>query len=289
MPQQPENDNQPVVAGRHLQVDGFHWQLFEYGQGPDILLLHGTGSSAHTWRPLLPNLTGCSRLLMPDLPGHGQSRAPRGRRLTLQNISHAVGEMLHAAGSSPVLTIGHSAGAALLAQMVLDEILTPRAIISLNGAFMPFQGAANPVFGSLARILSAAPLVSQIASKRLANRRAVERLIMQVGSSPSEQQIDEYVSLLQSPEHIGAALGMMANWDLSELSRRLPKLSIPLELIACERDRAVPAVQSQMLADRIPLARVHRLAGLGHLGHEEQPSRVGPLLTEIAKELSIQL
>ncbi len=291
MPQQTE-DSDPQstrLIERQLQVDGFQWQLYECGQGPDILLLHGTGSSAHTWRALLPELSGSCRLLMPDLPGHGRSKAPRGRRLTIENISDALGGLLRAADVSAVFAIGHSAGAALLAQMALDEVFHPRAIVSLNGAFMPFQGAANPVFGSLARLLSAAPLVPQLVSRRLANRRAVERLISQVGSSPSQLQVDEYVSLLQSPGHIGAALGMMANWDLAGLSRRLPGLAVPLELVACEGDRAVPAVQAQMLADRVPRARVHRLSGLGHLGHEEQPSRIAPLLRTLAEEVSVAL
>ncbi len=272
-----------------MDAAGFHWQFYEIGEGPDVLFLHGTGSSSHSWRALVSQLSANCRLIMPDLPGHGGSTAPSRWRLTLDNMSKAVTDLMTAISAQPVFVIGHSAGAAILAHMALEGGLNPRVIVSLNGAFLPFQGAANPVFGSLARLLSATPLVPHLAARRLSNRRSVRRLISQVGSAPHEQQVDDYVALLQSPKHISAALGMMANWNLEALSQRLPGLNIPLHLVACERDRAVPAVQANMLAERLPNAQVHRVPGLGHLGHEENPAKVAKLLNEIARECDIEL
>ncbi len=279
----------PVIECRQIESDGMSWHLCESGAGPEVLLLHGTGSSSHTWNALLPNLAGSCRLLMPDLPGHARSGLPRGQRLTLDTMSRGLAALLDTLAAKPVFAIGHSAGAAVLSRMTLDRCLAPRAIVSLNGAFLPFAGATSHLFEPLARVLSATPLVPRLASWRLANRRAVERLVAQVGSMLTAEQLDDYVDLLRSPRHIGAALEMMANWDLSELARRMPELGVPLELIACERDRAVPPAQARGLAAKLPVARLHSLAGVGHLGHEEDPARVAALLRQIAREVDIEL
>ena len=277
------------IEQRRVTAGGMSWRLSELGSGPEILLLHGTGSSAHTWKAIAPLLASGGRLLMPDLPGHAGSGLPPGKRLTLETMAAAVAGLLAAVDARPVLAVGHSAGAAILAQMALDRSISPGAILSLNGAFLPFEGATSHVFGQLARLLAVAPLVPRLAAWRYANRRAVERLVTQVGSSLGAEQLDDYVALLRSPAHIAAALEMMANWDLAALCRRLPALTVPLELIACENDRAVPVTQAEQLVERVPDCRLHRLPGLGHLGHEEDPARVAALLRELARAANLPL
>jgi magnesium chelatase accessory protein len=73
---------------------------------------------------------------------------------------------------------------------------------------------------------------------------------------------------------------MMAGWDLAPLNRALPLLHQPVLLMHGERDRIVAAGQSDALATTLANARVQRLAGLGHLAHEEQPLRVAQSLAD---------
>jgi pimeloyl-ACP methyl ester carboxylesterase len=49
-------------------------RVLEAGDGPPLLLVHGSGMSASTWAPLLPYLAG-HRLIAFDLPGFGLSGA----------------------------------------------------------------------------------------------------------------------------------------------------------------------------------------------------------------------
>jgi magnesium chelatase accessory protein len=123
----------------------------------------------------------------------------------------------------------------------------------------------------------------------MASPEAVTRLVGQLGSTIPPPQVDGYVRLLQSTKHISAALGMMANWDLKAFASRLPALAVPLELVVCDNDRAVPVRQAQQLIARLPGARLHRLPGLGHLGHEEDPGRVYELLGRLGREAGVDL
>jgi len=49
-------------------------RVLEAGDGPPLLLVHGSGMSGSTWAPLLPHLAGY-RLIAFDLPGFGLSDA----------------------------------------------------------------------------------------------------------------------------------------------------------------------------------------------------------------------
>lgn len=49
-------------------------------------------------------------------------------------------------GQMPDLVIGHSAGAAITLRMCLDGLITPKAVLGLNGALLPPGGYGRPVF-----------------------------------------------------------------------------------------------------------------------------------------------
>ncbi len=278
------SDGSRLVSAARLQ-----WGLREAGEGAGVLLLHGTGASTHSWALLAPLLAQNARVLMPDLPGHGLTSTPANSQLTIEGMAAAVAELLDRLEFEPAIVIGHSAGAAVMAQMCLDRAIEPATLISLNGALQPFGGYSNPIVARLTRMVASAPLLPRLLSYRLARRQSVTRLITQIGSSLSPAQVDAYVALLESDKHVSAALRMMANWDLAALARRLPALTLPLELVACGEDRAVPPAQAERLAASLPNARLHRLPGLGHLGHEEDPERVFALIRVLAADAGIEI
>ncbi|MBQ1767400.1 MAG: alpha/beta fold hydrolase, partial [Aquincola sp.] len=55
---------------RFVHAGGLHWHVQVAGQGPVLLLLHGTGASSHSMAGLLPLLAERFTVVVPDLPGH---------------------------------------------------------------------------------------------------------------------------------------------------------------------------------------------------------------------------
>ena len=270
-------------ASRFVRAAGLKWHVQRMGRGPTALLIHGTGAASHSWRDLLPLLAPDFDVIAPDLPGHGFTAQPRRAAMTLEAMAAGLGELMTPLEAAPVVLVGHSAGAAIAAQMALDGRAAPAAIVSFNGAFLPFRGLAGRVFPSMARLLSMNPLVPR-ALAWTADRQAVDGLMEGIGSQIDEGGRALYRRLLTSPAHVSAALGMMAGWELKPLARRLADLPCRLELVFGEEDRAVPPSVAVEIAGRAPQARLLGLPGLGHLAHEEQPDLAADIIRRVVSE-----
>lgn len=61
------------VAERRLDVAGVSTAVLEGGDGPPVVLLHGPGESSLWWLRVVPSLVATHRVVVPDLPGHGES------------------------------------------------------------------------------------------------------------------------------------------------------------------------------------------------------------------------
>jgi len=275
------------AASRFINAGGLRWHLQQMGDGPTVLLLHGTGAATHSWRAFAPALAERFTVIAPDLPGHGFTSALPLHRMSLPGMAGAVNGLLREIDCSPDLVIGHSAGAAILVRMSLDGFIRPRGLISLNGALMPWRGLPAHIFSPAAKLMAANTLVARLFARRAADRRAVERLVRSTGSTLEPAGVDLYQRLIRHPSHVRATLAMMANWDLAALAPELSRLEPPLFLVVGEQDTTVPPSEARRVRERLPGAEVIRLPGLGHLAHEERPAEVAHLIEALADRVGL--
>ena len=241
---------------------------------PVILLLHGTGASSHSWGPLIKILSQDFRVIVPDLPGHGFTERPASSQLSLQGMSSLLRSLLDTLGTAPELLIGHSAGAAIGANMCLQGMLSPHALISIGGAFMPIGGPKNGLFALSAKLLSGNPLMSRIFAWRARNPAVVQDLMGRTGSEIEDQSYACYTWLARNPRHVASALGMMANWNLRALIRQLPSLEVPLLILNGGKDQMIPISDGNKLHQLVKRSKFEIAPDCGHLLHEEDPGWV---------------
>ncbi|WP_245297108.1 MULTISPECIES: alpha/beta fold hydrolase BchO [Rhodomicrobium] len=265
-------------TSRFVQAAGLRWHVQQAGSGPVMLLAHGTGASTHSWAGLLPLLAERFTVIAPDLPGHGFTDPLPSMQMSLPGMAAALAGLVERLGVKPDIVVGHSAGAAILAQMILDRQIAPRLLISLNGALIPYGGAAGRFISSMAKVLFINPVAPRFFAWRARDRRTVERVIGGTGSTISPGGLAIYQRLFRSPVHVSAALNMMARWKLSPLAQELPRLPCAVTLVAGSHDLAVPPDQAFKLAETMLAAKVELLRGLGHLAHEEDPARVAEVI-----------
>jgi magnesium chelatase accessory protein len=258
------------------------------GEGPVLLLLHGTGASTHSWRDLLPLLARDYRVIAPDLPGHGFTEAPAPGALSLPGMAKLIGALVAELGEKPMDAVGHSAGCALLIRMALDGAIHPHAIIGLNAALRPFGGGAGRVFSSLARLFALNPFVPRFFAWQANDMGAIRRLMEGTGSQVDVRGLELYRRLFRSRDHVQSTITMMANWDLQPLNEDLGRLNSSLHLIVAEHDKAISPEDARQLKRKHPVIHLHWLKEGGHLVHEEHPLEVAALIHDIAKPIAFR-
>ncbi|MEL6363685.1 MAG: alpha/beta fold hydrolase BchO [Pseudomonadota bacterium] len=267
---------------RFHRLDGALWHVQRLGAGPTVLLLHGTAAATHSWAPLAERLAENFDLVIPDLPGHGFTRRPVGKSLSIDYLADAVARLCDAVEARPLIVIGHSSGSVVAARMIAAGALRPALFISINGALEPFDGLAAYLFPFAARCLDINPFAAPAFAHAARNDRRVRRLIEGTGSTIPEAAVADYARLMRRSGHIAGALSMMANWDLSAVRSDMRALSIPALFLAGEHDRAVPPATAKRAAETAPLGACAVLPGLGHLAHEEDPDAVAAIIRERA-------
>jgi magnesium chelatase accessory protein len=252
-----------------------------------LLLAHGTGASTHSWRGMIAPLAAHFTVVAPDLTGHGFTSVPAWHRLTLPGMARELAALMTTLGLPPALTAGHSAGAAIIARACIDGLMAPRGLVSFNGAFVPFGGAASAALAPLGRLMVALPLVPDLFVWRARDPKMVNRLLTGTGSRLDAEGTALYTKLVRVPGHAAAALRMMANWELAPLLADLPALPPKLLLVAAQQDRAIPPADAARVASLVPGAELLSVPALGHLSHEEDPAGATAIILAFARRLGV--
>ena len=245
--------------------------LYDAGAGPPLLLLHGNGDEADTWRQVLPELATTWRVIAPDLPGFGRSK-PVGEG-SLSDLAGAVVGLLNALDLRGVQVVGSSLGAAVASEVAArarDRVVGltlvgggPAGHFGEGGSPLAAPGVGEAFYNGLrdqgqdAAYATLTPFYTDLAALPEADRAFLrERVWARVWS---DTQRDAFLAALRS-------LFTTEALDPVRLS------GLPVHLIWGERDVIVPLALAQNLRRALPDSTLTVLPGVGHLPQQEQPS-----------------
>jgi len=98
---------------------------------PPLVLIHGLGSAATAFKPIIPALAQSFRVITVDLPGHGQSAYSKGQAMDPKSLGRAVFESVEREyGIKKFHVAGNSLGGWIALEMAADQ---PQRIDSLTG------------------------------------------------------------------------------------------------------------------------------------------------------------
>jgi magnesium chelatase accessory protein len=260
-----------------VTADRLNWHIEETGQGPTVFLVHGTAASTHSWRDVMPLLAAKYHVLSIDLPGHGKTNSIGSADFSLPRMANGLSALLDEMKLKPDIVVGHSAGAAILAHACAHKTITPKALVSFNGAFYPFGGIAGSLFSPIAKMLAFNPFLPRILSS-VATKAKVKKLLHDTGSELSADSVDRYLSLFKEPSHIKAALGMMASWDLRDMDDNLVRLKCNVVFVAGDKDKSVSPETADRAAAKCHGSKALHIAQYGHLLHEEAPELAAQII-----------
>jgi len=260
-------------------LDGISWHIQRSGadpkERPTILLVHGTGGSSHSWAAVTPALATHFHILNIDLPGHGFTNVPAAVErahspYTLTGMARLLHGLLTALEVAPHTVVGHSAGVSVLLRMVIEGRITPTRILGVCPALVPPPAWYVALIAPMLGLVLERDVVANSTARLAAGTRLIEGMLGSTGSTLTAEQRARYRLLCSRPEHVHAAIAMMARWDLPALFRDIGVLRTPVQLIAGRQDRWIPLAALSRAVERIPGVSLTVEEG-GHLLPEERP------------------
>jgi pimeloyl-ACP methyl ester carboxylesterase len=210
-----------------------------------LLLLHGQPGSAADWRRVQARLPAPLQAVAVDRPGYGSS--PRAAAGFAGNAS-AVIDVLDARSISQAVLVGHSygGGVALSAASLAPDRVEALVLLASVG-----PGCLNAV-DRLMAARGTGPLCAMIA--------VVLTPWIHRGGHPLRQTfLTEQRALVR---------------EVDQLSSFLPRIQVPVLLLADPRDIVVPVATARRLEQALPDARLQLIRGSGHDLPRRAPGRV---------------
>lgn len=115
----------PGFQQRRIRVAGIEINCRLGGTGAPLLLLHGYPQTHACWHRLAPALKGKYSLVLPDLPGYGDSGFLEpdhaNRHYAKRHIATIMAELMKELGHTGFIVVGHDRGARVSYRLALDH------------------------------------------------------------------------------------------------------------------------------------------------------------------------
>ena len=127
------------ISRQSLYLAGHNLSIAVAGEGPPLVLLHGSATHSYAWRNLIPYLARGHRCLAPDLPGMGGSLPAQFETpssFSFEEQEWSIGELIRfLEPSRPVVLIGHELGALLAAVYARNHPSSVAGLVFIEGSF----------------------------------------------------------------------------------------------------------------------------------------------------------
>ena len=125
-PDKPREVLEPIYAAapsRFIEVEGLRLHVRESGprEAPALILMHGFGSSLHTWEAWAQGLSGQWRVIRLDLPGAGLTGPDPTRDYRDERAEQILLALMDRLGLARASLIGHSMGGRLAWRFAADH------------------------------------------------------------------------------------------------------------------------------------------------------------------------
>lgn len=258
--------------------DGARVAYREAGTGPPLVLLHSARLSHREFEPVVCELADRFRLLLPDLPLHGDSEDRPHHPYTLDWLADVVSDFAWDAGGRRVLVAGHGEGAEIALHAVATGRLRPHKLVLMPTRL--HRPATKERLGPGWRVgagLAAVPGLDRVTAlgARLAFRPE-HGMALTARNNPAARDLVRHALA-----DVGRNSSLARSWarfarrwpagQQRHLLEAYPTLNLPVLLLWADQDRYHPLATAEEALDLLPDAQLRVLQGTGFLLAYDDP------------------
>lgn len=252
--------------------DGARVAYREAGSGPTIALLHSCGLSHRELEPVVEHLADRFRIVLPDLPLHGNSEDRPRHPYSLDWFADVMaGFCVDVCGPRPIVG-GHGMGAEILLHAATSGRLSPRTLVLMPNR-LHARGTlplARGAWRLAARTASVPGLDRALAHATHAAVRPKAGLWLSANANPEARDLVRHAFA-----DVGGNGQLARSWSLfarrwpsaarSDLLDRYGQLDVPTLLLWADRDNLHPIEPARQALDLLPNADLRVLSDTGFL------------------------
>jgi len=251
-------------ASRFVDVGGLPVHYRDEGDGPPLILLHGTGASLHTWDAWAEALRGHFRVIRMDLPGFGLTGPNRDDDYRINAYVAFVDAFRGKLGLDSFALAGNSLGGQIAWSYAVAHPAQVRALVLLDPAgyridrpALVFRLARIPGISWLMTKLDPGPITEKTLRDCYGDPRKVTRAL-----------VERYRKLALREGNRRAFVARVAR-RAEDRSADIAKIRSPTLILWGAQDRLIPVAHAQRFVSAIPGASLIVYDGVGHVPMEE--------------------
>jgi pimeloyl-ACP methyl ester carboxylesterase len=262
---------------------------------PAILLLHGLGTRASFWRPVIPSLVEQGfQVYALDLPGFGKS-ASVDQLFTPDPVGKLIGDFVKNLNLSPVIVIGHSMGGTVAGSLAIIDPTCIRGLVLVDP--YGFSNTLIPVSPAIIFNLAIPSLIYRLTGQtdkliqaiiesnfHVSNRLSPELLDMTI----AENWLGSSFGRAKILFGLGLSTGFRAqrNQILDNLRNQFLQYRFPILVIWGQEDAFLPVHHAYQIKSKIPEIELRIIPDCGHVPSLEQTEQFTRTLIDFIKAIS---
>jgi magnesium chelatase accessory protein len=267
----------------------WHYQISQHADphAKSILLIHGTGSSTHSWVNIFTKLKELYTVIAIDLPGHGFSRGAQKPQLHIDEITKQLKLLLDSIDLPfPHVIVGHSAGTNCALGLSLLLKKTPEAIIGFNPSLVAPTTPLLLFLGPFINPLMTSGLTASLLAASIPKTNLIDKLLDSTNSILTQEQREPYRYLFKEQSHIYGSMNFMAATNIPALLAKSSLVQTKFVFVVGKKDQWVQSSSLMPILNKyFPQATVHEETG-GHLLHEVSPQRAIEIIEKTIHQLT---
>jgi pimeloyl-ACP methyl ester carboxylesterase len=262
------------APSKFVSINGMEVHFRDEGPASDsipIVLLHGTGSSLHTFDAWVDALKTNHRVLRMDLPGYGLTGPFPNRDYSMQHYVGFIDDFLKTNGIKRCILGGNSLGGGIAWRYALEQPDRVTKLILIDASGYPVTAKSRPLAFELAELPLLKHLFKFITPKSVA--RASIKNVYADKSKVTEALVDRYFELTLRAGNRQAFVDRLSQNVTSQDFKNIVTIQQATLIIWGDKDELIPVNMAYRFKEDIVQSELVILENVGHLPMEEAPKK----------------